>query len=125
MATSLNTLFPLYTSNCRINLSNHYCLPTCFTTYNFRIHFKLTTFFCLLFRIRSAYFKNHRRIYALMSFLSTTVALCGNGPFPQCHQPKLQPCPRQAPRSSQPPWPSGDDQASAAQSGGLTGLAVM
>ena len=29
------------------------------------------------------------------------------------------------PRSSQPPWPSGDDQASAAQSGGLTGLAVM
>ena len=44
---------------------------------------------------------------------------------PQCHQPKLQPCPRQAPRSSQPPWPSGDDQASAAQSGGLTGLAVM
>ncbi|TEG31381.1 hypothetical protein IPC1338_29990 [Pseudomonas aeruginosa] len=43
----------------------------------------------------------------------------------QCHQPKLQPCPRQAPRSSQPPWPSGDDQASAAQSGGLTGLAVM
>ncbi|MED6068110.1 transposase, partial [Pseudomonas aeruginosa] len=25
----------------------------------------------------------------------------------QCHQPKLQPCPRQAPRSSQPPWPSG------------------
>lgn len=44
---------------------------------------------------------------------------------PQCHQPKLQPCPRQAPRSSQPPWPSGDDQASAAQSGGLAGLAVM
>ncbi|OVZ31130.1 hypothetical protein CDO36_27815 [Pseudomonas aeruginosa] len=43
----------------------------------------------------------------------------------QCHQPKLQPCPRQAPRSSQPPWPSGDDQASAAQSGGLAGLAVM
>ena len=43
----------------------------------------------------------------------------------QCHQPKLQPCPRQTPRSSQPPWPSGDDQASAAQSGGLTGLAVM
>ncbi|WP_144443564.1 histone-like nucleoid-structuring protein, MvaT/MvaU family, partial [Pseudomonas putida] len=43
---------------------------------------------------------------------------------PQCHQPKLQPCPRQAPRSSQPPWPSGDDQASAAQSGGLAGLAV-
>ncbi|WP_260442192.1 phenazine biosynthesis protein, partial [Pseudomonas aeruginosa] len=42
----------------------------------------------------------------------------------QCHQPKLQPCPRQAPRSSQPPWPSGDDQASAAQSGGLAGLAV-
>ncbi|MDC9031652.1 NAD-dependent epimerase/dehydratase family protein, partial [Pseudomonas aeruginosa] len=41
----------------------------------------------------------------------------------QCHQPKLQPCPRQAPRSSQPPWPSGDDQASAAQSGGLAGLA--
>ncbi|WP_418338401.1 hypothetical protein, partial [Pseudomonas citronellolis] len=39
----------------------------------------------------------------------------------QCHQPKLQPCPRQAPRSSQPPWPSGDDQASAAQSGGLAG----
>ncbi|MCO1961987.1 hypothetical protein FA425_28585, partial [Pseudomonas aeruginosa] len=37
----------------------------------------------------------------------------------QCHQPKLQPCPRQTPRSSQPPWPSGDDQASAAQSGGL------
>ncbi len=46
------------------------------------------------------------------------------GPI-QCHQPKLQPCPRQAPRSSQPPWPSGDDQASAAQSGGLAGLAVM
>ncbi|ARH18185.1 hypothetical protein HV97_32090 [Pseudomonas aeruginosa] len=46
-------------------------------------------------------------------------------PLPQCHQPKLQPCPRQAPRSSQPPWPSGDDQASAAQSGGLAGLAVM
>ncbi|OVZ30766.1 hypothetical protein CDO36_28305, partial [Pseudomonas aeruginosa] len=44
-------------------------------------------------------------------------------PAPQCHQPKLQPCPRQAPRSSQPPWPSGDDQASAAQSGGLAGLA--
>jgi len=44
---------------------------------------------------------------------------------PQCHQPKLQPCPRQTPRSSQPPWPSGDDQASAAQSGGLAGLAVM
>jgi len=43
----------------------------------------------------------------------------------QCHQPKLQPCPRQTPRSSQPPWPSGDDQASAAQSGGLAGLAVM
>ncbi|OWG36482.1 hypothetical protein CAQ69_20795 [Stutzerimonas stutzeri] len=47
--------------------------------------------------------------------------LAGN----QCHQPKLQPCPRQTPRSSQPPWPSGDDQASAAQSGGLAGLAVM
>ena len=46
-------------------------------------------------------------------------------PNEQCHQPKLQPCPRQAPRSSQPPWPSGDDQASAAQSGGLAGLAVM
>lgn len=46
-------------------------------------------------------------------------------PGSQCHQPKLQPCPRQAPRSSQPPWPSGDDQASAAQSGGLAGLAVM
>ncbi|MEN8547297.1 OprD family outer membrane porin, partial [Pseudomonas aeruginosa] len=45
-------------------------------------------------------------------------------PTAQCHQPKLQPCPRQAPRSSQPPWPSGDDQASAAQSGGLAGLAV-
>lgn len=43
----------------------------------------------------------------------------------QCHQPKLQPCPRHPPRSSQPPWPSGDDQASAAQSGGLAGLAVM
>ncbi|ARH18172.1 hypothetical protein HV97_31995 [Pseudomonas aeruginosa] len=49
----------------------------------------------------------------------------GEPPLPQCHQPKLQPCPRQAPRSSQPPWPSGDDQASAAQSGGLAGLAVM
>ncbi|TEH31899.1 hypothetical protein IPC1320_32560 [Pseudomonas aeruginosa] len=60
---------------------------------------------------------------------STTFAeikQCADGhPHPQCHQPKLQPCPRQAPRSSQPPWPSGDDQASAAQSGGLAGLAVM
>ncbi|WP_256721150.1 alkaline phosphatase D family protein, partial [Pseudomonas putida] len=64
----------------------------------------------------------------LVLFLGDYIYEYSNAPdtpgLAQCHQPKLQPCPRQAPRSSQPPWPSGDDQASAAQSGGLAGLAV-